>query len=191
MGKKILDVGAGEIPFNPFYNSFTLDVKTCDIQQNSKNTIDVIIPTDGSLPFAASKFDVILLMDVLEHVENDQKLISECERILTKGGIVIGNVPFLYRFHEEPYDYRRYTPSGLKLLFEKSENFQVIKIKPLGSHYFVAERILSEINFKVGGIKRLYLALLRFILRFGPSKDISFNSPFSYFFIIKKLNKLK
>lgn len=50
LGKKILDIGSGEIPFKPFYED--LDVTTSDIQDNSTNTIDHLLIPNQPLPFA-------------------------------------------------------------------------------------------------------------------------------------------
>lgn len=182
--KKILDIGAGEIPWKKFYEG--LHVTTCDVSQNSDKSIDIIIDTSGLLPMSDKSFDFIFIWDVLEHVKNDIVFVKECNRILKDGGAVVGNVPFLYRFHEEPHDYRRYTPTGLAHLFENDGGFQRELIVPIGSHYFIAKKILEEISFKVSRLKGYYLRFCRYLLSFGPSQDISFNSPFSYFF---KFNK--
>lgn len=182
---RILDFGAGESPFRDFFRD--IQVHTCDISQNSKKSIDTVISAGNfPLPFKDEEFDSIFMCDVLEHIEDDIYMSGELTRILKKGGLIFGNVPFLYRFHEEPFDFRRYTPSGLRYLFSKKNGLSEIEISPIGSHYFISRICLEETSFKVNKIRSIYLRFLRKLLRLGPSTDKSFNSPFSYFFVFEK-----
>ena len=178
--KKILDIGAGEIPFKTFYKN--LDVTTCDIQNNSTNSIDFIIGTDGYLPFKDNSYDAIFLFDVLEHIKNDVVFISECNRILNKGGFIIATIPFMYRFHEIPYDFRRYTPSGLTNIFTNA-SFKNIDIKNIGSIMFTAKVLLTEHHVVIsGGFRKLILKVILKLLKIITiRKEISEVSPFSFF----------
>jgi SAM-dependent methyltransferase len=54
--------------------------------------------------------DVVLFTEVLEHLrEGGGKVMPEIRRILKPDGVVILTTPFIYRLHEEPYDYGRFT----------------------------------------------------------------------------------
>jgi SAM-dependent methyltransferase len=49
---------------------------------------------DGSrLPFDSAAFDLVVIVDLLEHVSDDRELVRECARILRPGGTLIVNVP--------------------------------------------------------------------------------------------------
>ena len=48
---------------------------------------------DGSLPFADGSFDVVVCMNVLEHVADTQRLMSEARRVLRSGGRLAIAVP--------------------------------------------------------------------------------------------------
>ena len=67
----------------------------------------------SNIPFADNSFDVVLALDVLEHLENDVRAIQETKRVLKPGGIAIFFVPalmFLWGMvDEESNHYRRYT----------------------------------------------------------------------------------
>ena len=69
-------------------------------------------------PFAERSFDLIALLDVLEHVENDQKLILELKPLLKKGGMFLLTVPayqWLWSAHDEVLGhFRRYSRSDIK-----------------------------------------------------------------------------
>jgi SAM-dependent methyltransferase len=49
---------------------------------------------DGSLPFADSAFDVVVCVNVLEHVADTQRLMSEARRVLAPGGWFAAAVPY-------------------------------------------------------------------------------------------------
>jgi len=75
---------------------------------------------DGSeLPIATGTVDAVLLLDVLEHVAETERLIREIHRILKHEGRLMMQVPFLYPLHDEPRDYIRLTRWGLEKLAMK------------------------------------------------------------------------
>ena len=45
------------------------------------------------LPFADDSFDIIVIIDYLEHVERDDLFVQECHRVLKSGGQLVANVP--------------------------------------------------------------------------------------------------
>lgn len=67
----------------------------------------------ASLPFADNSMDTVVLLEVLEHVRHPEKTLSEIERVLKPGGILLLSMPFLYPVHDAPYDFQRYTCHGL------------------------------------------------------------------------------
>jgi SAM-dependent methyltransferase len=53
---------------------------------------------DGTeLPFKEEHFEAVICADVLEHVENDWKMVQEISRVLEPGGIAVFTVPSIYR----------------------------------------------------------------------------------------------
>ncbi len=49
------------------------------------------------LPFPESSFDRVAVVDLLEHVEDDERLVGELRRVLRPGGVLVINVPHLQR----------------------------------------------------------------------------------------------
>lgn len=57
---------------------------------------DEVLEVVGSnLPFPERTFHLIVIADLLEHVDDDQRLIAECARILAPDGALIINVPHI------------------------------------------------------------------------------------------------
>lgn len=78
----------------------------------------------ADLPFKDGSIDMIIFKNVLEHVPNPNRVLSEIERVLKKGGTLYVKIPFLQPFHAVPDDYSRYTKSGFKLLFKNYKELE-------------------------------------------------------------------
>lgn len=78
---------------------------------------DVDIFCDGhDLPFANNSFDAVITTAVLEHVLYPERVVAEIHRVLTTGGILYSELPFIQQVHEGAYDFTRYTLSGHRRL---------------------------------------------------------------------------
>jgi SAM-dependent methyltransferase len=126
---KVLDVGCGNSPYKYLLNSKKTEYFGIDIQDSENFGYDNanIIHYDGKIiPFENEKFDAFICTEVLEHVADPTVLISEIHRTLKPGGQGIITIPWSARFHYKPYDYHRYTPSMLQLLFKQFHGFSII-----------------------------------------------------------------
>jgi SAM-dependent methyltransferase len=81
--------------------------------------------------------DTVLCTETLEHVLAPLDFLAEAKRSLRPGGRLILTVPFAARWHYVPFDYWRFTPSGLKHLLCKS-GFSEIRIYRRGNALTVA-----------------------------------------------------
>jgi SAM-dependent methyltransferase len=68
---------------------------------------------DRPLPFASQAFDGAVCTEVLEHVRDSRRLLSEIARVLKPGAPLLITVPFVYHYHPDPLDCLRLTPFGL------------------------------------------------------------------------------
>ena len=104
-----------------------------------------------------SKYDVVFLMDVLEHLEKPSETIKKIKSVLKKGGHIIATVPAEKSLWSERDvflgHYKRYSKADFKELFSK-EGYQVKRANYLFSHLFlptyISRLILSKISKKSG-----------------------------------------
>lgn len=100
MKKKILDMGCGQ-GFNAYCLSRSNDVIGIDISAEdiaiAKKRfpgIDYRIMDIENLQFENNYFDRIDALDILEHVDNFNKVIMEIKRVLKRQGEFIVNIPY-------------------------------------------------------------------------------------------------
>ena len=122
-----LDIGCGDMPYKETIEKYVERYDTSDIEERIEGVTYVCSSTDmGIIP--DNEYDSVTCLQVLEHVPDPFKSISEMNRILKPGGILLITVPHLSRIHEAPYDFFRYTKFGLREILEKS-GFEVQSIE--------------------------------------------------------------
>jgi len=95
-GKLILDCGAGRGKFSETLKDKGAIVEACDINKKqfiSKNIKFTEADLNKKLPYKDSGFDMIISIEVLEHLENPSHFIAEIKRILKKGGKAVITTP--------------------------------------------------------------------------------------------------
>lgn len=95
MGKetKLLEIGGGATPFIAILNScekYSLDPLMDYFRSNFKlpKGIKYIQGVGEKLPFEDGYFDFVLITNVIDHVNNPSKVLSEIKKVLKKGGIL-------------------------------------------------------------------------------------------------------
>lgn len=111
------------------YDATGLDVseqskKLCE----SRGLRNVVLADGADMPFEDNKFDVVVTLDTIEHIDDDALTVNQILRVLKPGGVVIANVP-AFRWLWGPHDIalhhkRRYTKAEFNSLF-KQAGFEV------------------------------------------------------------------
>ncbi|MFH1777342.1 MAG: class I SAM-dependent methyltransferase [Candidatus Omnitrophota bacterium] len=100
MRKKILEIGCGE-GVNTYYLSKKNDIIGIDISEEvivvarrRFPSVDYRVMNTERLEFTNDYFDQVYALDVLEHVDNLDRVIAEVWRVLRPGGEFIANIPY-------------------------------------------------------------------------------------------------
>lgn len=110
----------------------------------------------SNAPCPCASVDVVVLSEVLEHVQVPQAAIQNIHRLLKPGGRLILTVPFLFPIHDQPHDYYRYTRFGLEYLLQA---FQAVEVRERNS-WAEAINVLAPRLFTQAGENAQRLALL-------------------------------
>lgn len=139
-------------------------------------------------PLYDNSVDMIIMLNVLEHIKDDFTALQQVNRILKPSGVVIIEVPAgpnLYDFYDKSLQhFRRYSSISLKALAEK-QGFQVLSQSHLGFFLYPgfwlvkkrnqrlsvldAEKERSELKVQISAGKNSFLlnALMNFELSLG------------------------
>jgi SAM-dependent methyltransferase len=135
-GSVIFNVGAGYTDYGP-------RVLNVDIFDSGTTHV---IASALALPFADDTADLVILQGVLEHVEDAQRTLDECYRVLKPGGLFYTEMPFLQPYHESPIDMRRSTRPGLARLCAPLEEVESgIHIGPASTLAWFLRETLARI----------------------------------------------
>lgn len=128
--KRILELGSGK----EFKGSYYYSMKQFFDASNSFVQTD-INPEFGHQVLDVTKmrnkdeFDIILCLNVLEHVYDFHKAIDNIHKALRKNGVAVIAVPTFYPLHDEPGDYWRFTEHALRKMLG---NFNKVDIQYRG-----------------------------------------------------------
>ncbi len=82
VGKKVLDVGSAQGWYIKHLKDLGFEVTASDIEKAIEFDDVPFVPTSGAeLPFADNSFDTVLAINVIEHVEDEKKILSELYRV--------------------------------------------------------------------------------------------------------------
>jgi SAM-dependent methyltransferase len=134
----LVDLGCGEAPYKEYFLQFADSYTGVDwtkTQHNSK--ADVVSDLNVKIELDDEVADSIITLSVMEHLYEPQVFLNESYRVLKEGGTIVLQVPWQWWIHEAPHDYYRYTPYGLKYMFEKA-GYKDVQIEAQTGYFTVA-----------------------------------------------------
>jgi SAM-dependent methyltransferase len=154
---RLVDIGCGTKPFKDVFSVYVTEHVGVDHEGtlHDRSGID-LFGTAYQIPAADSSFDSAICTAVLEHLEEPERALRECYRILKSGGIAVYTAPFIWHLHEEPRDFFRFSKYGLKYLFEKA-GFDVQEIRALSGFWVTFGQLFvyNIYRFNVGPLRWL------------------------------------
>jgi SAM-dependent methyltransferase len=192
---KLLDLGCGNVPLYSAYRDYVMDNICVDWGNTPHKTdhLDFECDLTKDLPFQNEEFNTIILSDVLEHVPEPEHLWKEMSRVLSVDGIILMNVPFFYRLHEQPYDFYRFTEFALQRFVDGS-GLKLIQLESIGGTPEIMADILAKhiqyIPLVGQGLANAIQYITGHFVKTSLGERISENTgrgfPFGYFLIAEK-----
>ena len=163
---RLLDVGCGDKPYEHLFRPYVTEYVGIEHEASfnatnaSKAARKPDLLYDGHrLPFEDKSFDTVLNVQVLEHTPHPAALVAEMARVLKDDGVLLLSAPFQFRLHEQPHDYYRYTPHGLRTLCAAA-GLQVVEVHSQGSLWSVlSHKLNSYLAFRVARVAGLAQAM--------------------------------
>lgn len=127
-GKIVLEIGSGKkVDGNYSYSAEHLFPNAKEFIKTDINPEFGHQILDITTMKTKAEYDVVLCLNVLEHVYNFQTAVDNLHRSLKKNGTLVVAVPFAFPLHDEPGDYWRFTEHSLQKILG---NFSDVAITP-------------------------------------------------------------
>ena len=165
-GAKVLTIGSGgeiNVLLDRYAALRLLSVVSFDIDQSRSPDILGDICTDS---LGSERFDVIVISEVLEHVNSPNLALENIHEALKCQGRLIVSVPFCLPIHDRPNDYFRFTKYGLELVLSK---FSDVSIKERNSYFEAIDviwmRLMLEDSEKAFQLSQIILPIVYYAKR--------------------------
>lgn len=124
---RLLDVGCAyglflSLAEKAGFDAWGVDVSDHAIEQArsfTDATLEVVDVASDPLPFSDSFFDVVTMLDVVEHLENYHFALREVSRVLRSGGLLVVLGPGFKRGLYEPTHRAFFTLASLRVILDQ------------------------------------------------------------------------
>ena len=114
-----LEVAPGLRPRLPILGTQFVDISAPALMKLRARGAQVVLSQVASLPFAAETFDLVCALDIIEHVDDDDRAFAELSRVAKPGGVLLLSMPLHPSMWTSFDDFvghkRRYEPPQLAL----------------------------------------------------------------------------
>jgi len=168
----VLEIGSGSAMISSVLKSVcgSKEYITSDIAPTNQTAI---VCDAQQLPFRACSVDMIASFEVVEHIPDTEKFLSEIVRVLKPEGYIVLSMPFLYGRHDFQ-DFYRWTAQGLErilnlhgmeLLILQNRGGTFLTITALLSNYIHSIFSPSSGSWRAQGIgKKLYFGIMTILM---------------------------
>jgi SAM-dependent methyltransferase len=146
---RVLDIGAGDAPYRELFDRceyVTVDWANSHHEDASKVDIEASV---DDLPIDDASFDAVLSTQVLEHVSTPVAVLREAHRVLRVGGTLLVTVPFVWEEHEKPFDFQRFSSSGVSHALE-SAGFADITVQARNDYFTTLAQLMRNARWAIG-----------------------------------------
>lgn len=125
-GYRVLDVGCGVKPYYPFFAAGASEYVGVDVENPAAD----LEGTAERLPIPDGSYDLVLCLQVLEHVDEPAQAVRELRRVVAPGGRVLASTHGVFVYHPAPVDLWRWTHAGLDRLFRQNADWSSLTVSP-------------------------------------------------------------
>ena len=116
----ILEVGSKEYGSTSSFRGFYAASEYVGIDMAEGQGVDHVVDlTQGLGPLPEASFALAICCSVLEHTPKPWVFAANLTRLVRPGGHLYISVPWVWRYHPYPDDYFRFSPQGVRSLFEE------------------------------------------------------------------------
>jgi SAM-dependent methyltransferase len=169
-GLRVLDVGCGDRPYERLLSGAS-EIVGFDVPGNPHADLHGSI---DAIPVPDASFDVVLCLQVLEHVPDPAAAVRELRRVVRPGGRVLLSTHGIYPYHPNPDDLWRWTHDGLERLFRDNGDWSSVAVHPgAGTAATVAMLVahLTDLLFKRARVRGLGAPLVAGLNVAGEALD--------------------
>jgi SAM-dependent methyltransferase len=116
-GRRRVEIGPGLRPRLPIVGTYFIDISRAALSRLVDHGGIAAHAGAEALPFPDRAFDLVMAMDIIEHVDDDEAVFSELVRVLRPGGALVLSVPLhpdrWTTFDDVVGHLRRYRPQEL------------------------------------------------------------------------------
>ncbi len=189
----LADYGCGGMPYKPLFAEYVKQYIGFDLKENEK--ADINFSPKGEINLKNDSVELVLSTQVLEHVEDPTFYLQECFRILKNNGLLIISTHGYWIYHPTPFDYWRWTSSGLKKILNDA-GFEIEYFKGIISRPATGILLLQDgIIYKMPKFLRPIIAFPFQILMFFIDKILatqkSRDKDAAVYIVVCKASKIK
>ena len=174
---KILIIGSGD-KVEWYKSLFSEKALVIASDVHSQFNPDIVFDCH-QIPFINETFDLVIAGQVLEHTFKPWIAAKEIERVTKVSGNILIEVPFNFPYHSPPYDFYRFTFTGLRSLFPTSNlnDFEITEGKASTVAIFNSQFLIECFSSRGARIVMLFISRilfgwLKYLDRLGKKKSI-------------------
>ena len=126
----MVDLGAGDAPYRTLFERDGCRYLPCDIDVPADHPTMLRLEPGKPLALGNESVDIVLSLQVLEHVWDLDWYLGEARRLLAPEGRLILSTHGTWLYHPHPTDFRRWTRTGL-LAELAQRGFEVTQVQAL------------------------------------------------------------
>jgi SAM-dependent methyltransferase len=151
----VLDVGGSDFYGNAIRRGVRFDTWTIlepvDLPEVTEPRVRAVRGDGCAMEFPDSSFDTVLNIQVLEHVFEPIKMVTEIGRVLRPGGMAIFLIPQTSTTHLAPHYYGNFSRYWIKDALERA-GLELLEHRPLGG--FWSSMASHMVYFPVHALRR-------------------------------------